>query len=74
MEFTTSQIAHVTSGELKGEEKVIQAATQDSRKVTPGCLFIPLISERDGHTYVDEALSLGAAAYLTEQEPKDVPD
>ena len=52
MEFTTSQIAHVTSGELKGEEKVIQAATQDSRKVTPGCLFIPLISERDGHTYV----------------------
>ena len=71
MEFTTSQIAHVTSGELKGEEKVIQAATQDSRKVTPGCLFIPLISERDGHTYVDEALSLGAAAYLTEQEPKE---
>jgi len=71
MEFTTSQIAHVTSGELKGEEKVIQAATQDSRKVTPGCLFIPLISERDGHTYIDEALSLGAAAYLTEQEPKE---
>ena len=71
MEFTTSQIAHVTSGELKGEEKVIQAATQDSRKVTPGCLFIPLISERDGHAYIEEALSLGATAYLTEQEPKE---
>ena len=71
MEFTTSQIAHVTSGELKGEEKVIQAATQDSRKVIPGCLFIPLISERDGHAYIDEALSQGAAAYLTEQEPKE---
>ncbi|MEC7909664.1 MAG: UDP-N-acetylmuramoyl-tripeptide--D-alanyl-D-alanine ligase, partial [Actinomycetota bacterium] len=71
MEFTTSQIAHVTSGELKGEEKVIQAATQDSRKVTPGCLFIPLISERDGHAYIAEALSLGATAYLTEQEPKE---
>ncbi|MAT63782.1 MAG: UDP-N-acetylmuramoylalanyl-D-glutamyl-2, 6-diaminopimelate--D-alanyl-D-alanine ligase, partial [Dehalococcoidia bacterium] len=60
-----------TSGELKGEEKVIQAATQDSRKVTPGCLFIPLISERDGHAYIEEALSLGASAYLTEQEPKE---
>ena len=71
MEFTTSQIAHVTSGELKGEEKVIQAAIQDSRKVTPGCLFIPLISERDGHAYIEEALSLGATAYLTEQEPKE---
>ena len=71
MEFTTSQIAHVTSGELKGEEKVIQAATQDSRKVTPECLFIPLISERDGHAYIEEALSLGAAAYLTEQEPRE---
>ncbi len=71
MEFTTSQIEHITSGELKGEEKVIQAATQDSRKVTPGCLFVPLISERDGHAYIEEALSLGAAAYLTEQEPKE---
>ena len=71
MEFTTSQLAYVTSGELKGEEKVIRAATQDSRKVTPGCLFIPLISERDGHSYIEEALSLGAAAYLTEQEPKE---
>jgi UDP-N-acetylmuramoyl-tripeptide--D-alanyl-D-alanine ligase len=71
MQFTTSQIANVTFGELKGEEKVIQAVTQDSRKVTPECLFIPLISERDGHTYIDEALSLGAAAYLTQQEPKE---
>ena len=71
MEFTTSQITHVTSGELKGEEKVIQAPTQESRKVIPGCLFIPLISERDGHAYIDEALSQGAAAYLTEQEPKE---
>ena len=71
MEFTTSQLAYVTSGELKGEEKVIRAATQDSRKVTPECLFIPLISERDGHSYIEEALSLGAAAYLTEQEPKE---
>jgi len=71
MEFTTSQLAYVTSGELKGEEKVIRAATQDSRKVTPGCLFIPLISERDGHSYIEEALSLGAAAYLTEQESKE---
>ena len=71
MQFTTSQVAHVTSGELNGDEKVIQGATQDSRKVTPGCLFVPLISERDGHTYIDEALSHGATAYLTHQEPKE---
>jgi len=70
MQFTTSQVAHVTSGELTGDAKVIQGATQDSRKVTPGCLFVPLISEKDGHAYIDEAISLGAAAYLTEQEPK----
>jgi UDP-N-acetylmuramoyl-tripeptide--D-alanyl-D-alanine ligase len=71
MQFTTAQIAHVTSGELIGEEKVIQGATQDSRKVTSGCLFIPLISERDGHSYIDEAISLGAAAYLTQQQPRE---
>ena len=71
MQFTATQIAHVTSGELNGEEKVIQGTTQDSRKVTPGCLFVPLVSERDGHNYIDEAISLGAAAYLTQQEPKE---
>ncbi len=71
MQFNTSQIAKITSGELFGGEKEVEGATQDSRQVKPGCLFVPLISERDGHSYIDEAVASGAAAYLTQQEPRE---
>ena len=71
MQFNTSQIASITSGELFGGEKEVEGATQDSRQVKPGCLFVPLISERDGHSYIDEAVASGAAAYLTQQEPRE---
>ena len=71
MQFNTSQIANVTSGESFGDEKEVEGATQDSRQVQPGCLFVPLISERDGHSYIDEAVESGAAAYLTQQEPRE---
>ena len=63
MQFNTSQIANVTSGESFGDEKEVEGATQDSRQVQPGCLFVPLISQRDGHSYIDEAVESGAAAY-----------
>ena len=69
MRLTTSQITEVTNGELIGEEKEIAGVTQDSRNVTGGCLFVPLISERDGHSYINNALLSGAAAYLTQQNP-----
>jgi UDP-N-acetylmuramoyl-tripeptide--D-alanyl-D-alanine ligase len=37
----------------------------DSRKVTPGCLFVPLKGDRrDGHSFIEDALSKGAAATL----------
>jgi UDP-N-acetylmuramoyl-tripeptide--D-alanyl-D-alanine ligase len=43
----------------------IDGATQDSRAVEPGQLFVPLIAERDGHEFVVAAASAGAGAYLS---------
>ncbi len=41
----------------------------DSRRVTPGCLFVALVGEKaDGHGYVAEALQRGAVAALVEQD------
>ncbi len=41
--------------------------TQDSRKVTPGCLYVALRGTRfDGHDFVAQALQSGAAAALVE--------
>jgi len=49
-------------------------AVIDSRLATPGCLFIALRGEReDGHEYIVDALSKGAAAVIAERVPPEAP-
>jgi UDP-N-acetylmuramoyl-tripeptide--D-alanyl-D-alanine ligase len=50
---------------------IIDGTSIDSRTTTRGQLFIPIIAERDGHDFLDQARSAGAAAYLTSQPPTD---
>ena len=69
MRFRASQVAEATGGQLVGEDVLVDGATQDSRLVTAGCLFVPLMAERDGHKFIADALDAGAAAYLTSREP-----
>ena len=65
MKFLASQVAAAVDGELLGDDVLLDGATQDSRSVTPGCLFVPLRAERDGHDFIGVALDAGAVAYLT---------
>ena len=37
----------------------------DSRSLRPGQLFVPIVADRNGHDYIDAAVSAGAPAYLT---------
>lgn len=54
------------------EETLINGVSIDSRKITPGNLFIPLKGEHsDGHQFVEAALQKGAHAALWQ---KDVPN
>ena len=65
MRFTTTQVTQIVNGKLEGKDVSLDGVTQDSRKATPNCLFIPLVAERDGHDYIENAIAAGATAYLT---------
>ena len=75
MRWTLDQIAEATGGRLEGESLgesarvsvVVDGVTQDSREVQPGMLFVPLVAERDGHDFIEQAVTAGALAYLTSQ-------
>lgn len=65
VELCTKEIARATGGRLVGPDAVVDGAEIDSRRVTAGELFVPVVAERDGHDFVPAALAAGAAAYLT---------
>ena len=60
-----SQVAAATGGVLVGVDVEVDGASFDSRSVSAGQLFVPLIAERDGHEFISRAVEAGAVAYLT---------
>jgi UDP-N-acetylmuramoyl-L-alanyl-D-glutamate--2,6-diaminopimelate ligase len=64
---------------IRGDSGVdITAIAYDSRKVTPGCLFVAMRGERaDGHNYIKDAAARGAVAVICEEFPsgssRDIP-
>jgi UDP-N-acetylmuramoyl-tripeptide--D-alanyl-D-alanine ligase len=61
-------------GAVSGASSSITGASVDSRRVTPGSIFVALRGDRtDGHTFVADALRAGASAALLER-PVDLPD
>jgi UDP-N-acetylmuramoyl-tripeptide--D-alanyl-D-alanine ligase len=70
-----SEIVAATGGRLSGDSTVtaIRGAVVDSRAAVPGCLFVAMPGAHDdGHRYIAEAISRGAAAILVER-PVPVP-
>ncbi len=55
--------------DVKGDDRMmIAGATNDSRKVRPGWLFVAVSgSLDDGHSYLDQALAAGAVAVVSER-------
>lgn len=53
----------------------VSAVCTDSRKITPGCLFLPWVGERfDGHDFIDAALDAGAAGCICARLPDTLKD
>ena len=51
----------------------VTAVCTDSRKITPGCLFLPWVGEKfDGHDFIDAALEAGAAGCLCARLPQNI--
>jgi UDP-N-acetylmuramoyl-tripeptide--D-alanyl-D-alanine ligase len=75
IELTASAIAGATGGVLTASASpglLVNAATTDSREVTPGTLFIAKPGERaDGHDFIPAARSAGATLVLSERETTD---
>ena len=56
-------------------DPVISSVCTDSRKITPGCLFLPWVGERfDGHDFIDASLDAGAAGCLCARAPERLKD
>lgn len=71
MQLRTSDLAAAVGGALHGPDVVVDGASQDSRAVEPGQLFVALAGERDGHDFIEAALAAGAGAYLATRVAAD---
>ena len=69
MRFMATDVAHATGGRLSGKNAHLSGATFDSRTLVMGQLFVPIVAQRDGHDFIQDALDRGAGAYLTSREP-----
>ena len=71
--MTVQEIAAAVKGVWKNpraDAPAVSAVSTDSRKVQPGCLFIPWVGERfDGHDFIETALDSGAAGCLCARLP-----
>lgn len=74
--LTLRELVQATGGlVLQGEPgEPFTGVSTDSRTLTPGDLFIPLVGERfDGHRFLTEALTAGAAGLLLAPGPGSPP-
>jgi len=67
--FSATEVATHLGATLVGPDVEIDGVSIDSRSVTTGQLFVPIVAERDGHSFIAAALEAGASAYLTTQDP-----
>lgn len=65
MRWTRTAIAAAVGGTLIGPDGPVDGVTIDSREVTPGSLFVPLVAARDGHEFIEAARTAGASAWFT---------
>ena len=73
MRWTLGELAAAVSASdpVAEPDVVIENVTIDSRSVTEGDLFVPIIADRDGHDFVGAAIDAGATAYLRSHDPID---
>ncbi len=68
--MSASEVARAAGGRLLGPDVELSGISIDSRTAASGELFVPVVAERDGHHFIDDALAAGAAAYLTSEAPR----
>ena len=69
MKLSIRDIAQACNGQVINPiEATITSVSTDTRKITPGALFVPIVGETfDGHNYIAAAAENGAVCALTER-------
>ncbi|WP_297980517.1 UDP-N-acetylmuramoyl-tripeptide--D-alanyl-D-alanine ligase [uncultured Oscillibacter sp.] len=71
--MTVQEIAAAVGGvwrNPRADAPAVSAVSTDSRKIQPGCLFLPWVGEKfDGHDYIEGALASGAAGCICARLP-----
>ena len=65
--WTSQEIAAATAGSASGDF-VSTGVSIDTRSLEPGDLFVPLAGARDGHDFIDLAMSKGASGVLAARQ------
>ena len=68
MRLTVKEIARITNGSITGDPLIeVEGISTDSRTLLPRELFVPIISKRNGHEFISNAVAQGASAHLYSQ-------
>lgn len=64
--WTAERIAAAVGGKHIGGNPSVNSVSTDTRTISEGSLFVPLVGERfDGHDYIDQARESGASLVLS---------
>ncbi|WP_278952745.1 UDP-N-acetylmuramoyl-tripeptide--D-alanyl-D-alanine ligase [Lactobacillus apis] len=75
MKMQLAEIAKAINSTCEGNDQtVITSVAFDSRKISEGGLFVPLKGERDGHDFINSAISNGASATLWQKDCPNKPE
>jgi len=66
--WTAEEIAAATGGAAAGGGFAATGVSIDTRSIEPGDLFVALAGVRDGHEFVEQAMSKGAAGALVARD------
>ena len=71
---TAAEMRDAVAGKLYGDENLtVSTLSTDSRQITPGDWFVPILGERfDGHDYIDKALEAGAVGCFCARLPQSL--
>ena len=74
--MTIQEIVTAVGGTYTGDPSMTdQAVTDvviDSRKISDGCLFVPIRGARvDGHSFIPQVLAAGALVTFSEERPEE---
>lgn len=74
MKAQLSQLKNSLTSAMLSHDVSFDGVVTDSRKITPGCLFVALRGERfDAHDFLNDVATSGAAAVLVERVPDNFP-